>query len=144
MKRVIAACMVLIMMLVCLTGCAGLSAVLDQTAGCKDQVQQMVIALTEGDQEKAMALMHPTVDPWDAEVSCAQMSAFLDGRKLVSITTTGVSISSFVGIGGKTEQETATFRAELEGGDQMEVSATYLKDSEGEGFVSFRLTIGLS
>ena len=143
MKKWICLSLVLVLVLLSLPGCDGLTAMMDQNTQSKAQVEQMLTALAEKNQEKAVGLMHPSVDSQDAQAACSQMSLFLSGRKATAITTTGMSFHNSVGPGGKTEQESASFQVELEDGTQIKITATYLKDSEGEGFTAFQLAIGL-
>jgi len=103
------------------------------------QVEQMLAALSEGDAELALSLMHP--EEADAE-RIAQLIDYLDGRQVEKMTRTGIHKSAHAGVGNTYKEESASFMLQLDDGTNITLSVVYLTDSDGEGFSTFSIQLG--
>lgn len=106
------------------------------------QVEELMTALAAADTEKALALMHPDVEE-KSENAIEQLSDYLVGRKVTKLDQQNIVVNSSSGNRGKSRQETATFLVTLEDNTVFYISATYLTNNTGKGFISFQFVLGL-
>lgn len=106
------------------------------------KVEDMMTALSSGDTEAARALMHPDV-AGDADDAIAQLADYIAARKTAQMEQTGLTVNTSSGTGGSVRQENGAFRVELEDGTFCYISAVHLTNSDGEGFISFQLVLGV-
>ena len=107
-----------------------------------EKVEQMLQALVDGNADAALALMHPGVAE-RAEAPIVQMNNFLSGRAVAEMTQTGVRVNTSTGTSGKTRQEATNFQVILDDGTEIYIAATYYENSDGAGFISFQLVLGI-
>ena len=138
MKRVFACFLAALLMASMLSGCG-----LDLKSESEPCFEDMMEALSAGDVDEGLELMHPDVaEEADTEYGIQSMVDFLDGREMEDFKRTGVNIHSNVDLQGKTKQETCTYEVELDDGTEILVEFEYLSDREGEGFAYIRLSLG--
>ena len=145
MKKVLSALAAALVIVFFLSGCSFTTNFSDNTGTstmeAADKVETMVAALTDGDADAALELMHP--NRTDAETGIKQMCEYMAGRKVVELNHQNLRVSTKSGNGGDARQESAAIRAELEDGTVIFFSVVYLTDSSGEGFASFQLVLGV-
>ena len=107
-----------------------------------DQTRQMLDALSRGDMDSAMKLMHPEAKK-NARPGLTQIVDYLDGRKVVSMEQMRISTQSNSGLTGRATLEQAGFDLKLDDGTLCSVSMAYMKDSAGEGYTSVQLILGV-
>ena len=147
MKKRICVAIALLMVMCCLTACnLNFNSNLSGAAGGKMQatskVEDMMAAMAENRLEDAEALMHKSVAN-NSSNSIAQMSAFLACRKVAKMEQKGINVITSTGTSDKVRQEQASFQVELEDGTTIYLSATYLSNQAGEGFISFQIVLGV-
>lgn len=136
MKRVI--CLLATVVAVCclFTAC-GLG-----ESQAKPKVEEMMLALAEGDDVAAEALMHPDVDQ-DAKEQLTQIKDYLAGRKVSSMEQKSISFNKFVGTNGKESREDVTYQVKLEDNTEIYISVSYLENASGSGFTAFQMSLGI-
>lgn len=107
------------------------------------KVEEMMLALAEGDDAAAEALMHPDVDQ-NTKEQLEQIEEYLAGRKVSDMEQKNISINNSVGIGGKALREEVTYQVMLDDNTEIYISASYLEDTAGSGFTSFRMSLGVA
>lgn len=146
MKKAFSVLAVAVAVIFLLSGCSFTTNFSDNTGAstmeAADKVEDMVAALTAGNMDTALALMHPNRTT-DSEAGIKQMCEYLAGRKTVDLNHQSLRVSTRSGTSGDARQESAAIRAELEDGTVVFLSVTYLTDSTGEGFVSFQMVLGV-
>ena len=108
----------------------------------KPKVEEMMLALAEGDVAAAEALMHPEVDP-KAKEQLAQIEDYLAGRKVSSMEQKSISFNKFVGTNGKESREDVTYQVKLEDNTEIYISVSYLENASGSGFTAFQMSLGI-
>ncbi len=108
----------------------------------KPKVEEMMLALAEGDDAAAEALMHPDVDP-KAKEQLAQIEDYLAGRKVSSMEQKSISFNKFVGTNGKESREDVTYQVKLEDNTEIYISVSYLENTSGSGFTAFQMSLGV-
>ena len=136
--------LLVVAMLVSLSACSFLRT---QSSGIgksdyKEEGQMLLDALSAGDLDAAVALMHPDVKK-DANMGLHQIAAYLSGRKVVSMEQMRINKQSNTDLQGTASLEQAGFDLKLDDGSVCSVSLAYLKDSAGEGFSSVQLILGV-
>lgn len=111
-------------------------------AESREKVEQMLQALVDGDTDAALALMHPGAVE-RSETPIIQMSNYLSGHTVAKMTQTGVRVNTSSGTAGKIRQEATTFQVNLDDGAEVYIAATYYENSDGAGFISFQLILGI-
>ena len=128
-----------------LTSCtfnSNVSGLLAGEAEATAEVEEMMLAMAENRESDAKALMHPQATE-KADAAIAQMSTYLDGRKVDSMELTGINVNTSTGSSGKTRQEQATYQVTLDDGVVIHLKVDYLSDDAGAGFSTFQVVIGL-
>ena len=141
MKRVL--CILAVAMVVC---CLFTACTLSTGFGksqTQPKVEEMMLALAEGDDAAAQALLHPDVDE-NAEEQLALIKEYLAGRQISSLEQQNVSVNKSVGTGGTVLREEVTYQATLDDNTEIYILASYLDDDNGEGFTAFRIAIGVA
>ena len=145
MKKWLSIVAVMLAVVCCLTGCnltSQLSGIMGGEAEATEKVESMMAALAENRLKDATALMHS-----DVEANCsdaiAQMSEYLAGRSVASITQQNVQVNTSTGTAGKTRMENVTYAVELEDGTDIHVVVMYLSNRTDEGFTSFQIVLGV-
>ena len=136
------ACILIAAMLLSMTGC-WMNSQWIGTSNYTEQTQKMLDALSAGDMDSAMKMMHPSVTPVNARPGLAQIVDYLDGRKVVSMEQMRISTQKTSSLTGSAAMEQAGFDLVLDDGTLCSVSMAYLKDPEGEGFSSVQLILGV-
>ena len=108
----------------------------------KPKVEEMMLALAEGDDAAAEALMHPDVDP-KAKEQLVQIEDYLAGRKVSSMEQKNISFNKFVGTNGKESREDVTYQVKLEDNTEIYISVSYLENTSGSGFTAFQMSLGV-
>ena len=128
-----------------LTACnftQNLSGAIAGEAEATPKAEEMMLALAENNTADAKALLHPQAAE-TAEDAIAQMSAYLAGRKADTMELTGITVNNSTGTAGTARQERVNYRITLADGDVSYINAVYLSNSQGTGFVSFQLVLGV-
>ena len=144
MKKVglVAVSLVWFIVLTSCTFSSNMSGLLAGEAEATPEVEEMMLAMAENRESDAKALMHPQATE-EADAAIAQMSTYLDGRKVDSMELTGINVNTSTGSSGKTRQEQATYQVTLDDGVVIHLKVDYLSDDAGAGFSSFQVVIGL-
>ncbi len=144
MKKLICSALILLILLSSLTACnftQTVSGILTDSAESTPKVEEMMLALAENRQSDAIALMHPQVAD-NSEAAIAQMSDYLDGRKVSSLEANSVNINNSVGTSGKSKEEQVIYRVTLTDNTVIFLNVVHLSDNGREGFTSFQLVLG--
>ena len=142
MKKTICLTLVILTFAFCLTACNFTVNSLKDKAESTPKVEKMLTALTSGNSSEAKALLHPNANA-DAGNAINQMIGYLNGRSVSSTELTGVNFSSSVGTNGNVKQEQATYKVSLDGTETIYITAVYLTNNAGSGFISFQLVLGV-
>ena len=129
----------LFVLIFCLTSC-GFHLAGELTVTPK--AEEMLTAISENRAEDAKAMMHPSYTE-DANLGIEHMSGYLLGKEAEEMTAITFNISTSYG-SDKVRHETATYQVRFTNGDIAHISVDHLSDSEGEGFLSFQLILGIS
>lgn len=144
MKRWI--CFVLaLLVLGSLTACnftQNLSGAIAGEAEATPKAEEMMIALAENNTADAKALLHPQAAE-TAEGAITQMTAYLAGRKADTMELTNINVNTSTGTAGTARQERVNYRITLSDGDVIYINAVYLSNSQGTGFASFQIVLGV-
>ena len=108
----------------------------------KEQAQQLLDALSDGDIKTAVAMMHPDTQAV-ANAGLRQIMSYLDGRKVVSMEQMRIHKQSSSTLEGNSSLEQAGFDLKLDDGTLCSVSMAYLEDPAGKGFSSVQLILGV-
>ena len=150
MKKLIALFAATILIL-SLTGCNFNSTFTDSVGtkemAAKEQVAQMMEALTYKDMDAALALMHPDVlaDAKNKEIvtdRLQQMMDYVDSRKVLSLTQQSLNVKSSSGTAGNVKQEQAAFQV-MFAEETVYISVVYLTQNGSSGFTSYQLVLGV-
>lgn len=145
MKRVL--CIMIAVAVICLMAGCNFTTNFSDSMGVTSaesipEVEAMLQALAEEDMDAALERMHPNV-----AVNCRdavdQMCDYLNGRSVSQLTQQSVRVNTSTGSAGKIRQEVVQLHAVLDDGTVIYISAAYRTDSDGEGFVSFQLVLGV-
>lgn len=137
MKRLFACILALMLMASMFSGCS-----FDLKSETEPLFEDMMEALSDGDAEEAMELLHPEVAAdEDTEAGIQSLIDLLDGREMEDFKRTGFNIYSGVNTGGKTKEESCTYEVELDDGTELEVEFEYVTNRDGEGFAVFKLSL---
>ena len=145
MKKTVCCLLILLSVLSCLMACNFTTNVSGNLAGEAESfsnVEEMMAALAEDSTSDAKQMMHPK-SAENSDAAIIQMSTYLAGREAVSIQQVSIDVKTTNGASGKTKKERATYTATLSDGDIIYLSVTYLSDSDGDGFTSFQLVLGV-
>ncbi len=144
MKKVglVAVSLVLFIFLTSCTFSSNMSGLLAGEAEATPKVEEMMMALAENREADAKAMMHPQATEKSAD-AIAQMSTYLDGRKVDSIEPTSINVNTSTGTTGETREEQVTYRVTLDDGVVIHLNVVHLSDNDGTGFSSFQVVIGL-
>lgn len=138
MKKLFVCVLAVLLMASMLSGCG-----LDLKSESEPYFEEMMEALSAGDVDEALELMHPeAAEDDDVEEGVQSLIDLLDGREMEDYKRTGVNIYSGVNAAGKIKQETCTYEIELDDGTEMEVEFEYVSNRDGEGFARFKLSLG--
>lgn len=137
MKRLFTCILALLLMVTMISGCS-----FDLKSETEPLFEEMMEALSDGDAEEAMELLHPDVaEAEDTEAGIQSLIDLLDGREMEDFKRTGFHIYNGVNTGGKIKQETCTYQVELDDGTELEVEFEYVTNRDGEGFAVFKMTL---
>ena len=113
----------------------------------KQQVADMLEAMTHRDMEAVLALMHP--DLLEGEIKklpvidhLQQIMDYMDGRKVLYFEQLSLNVNKSKGTAGTVTQEQATFKVGF-AEETVYVSATYLTENGKSGFTSYQLILGV-
>lgn len=106
------------------------------------QVEKMISELAEQDMDEALKLVHPDRKT-DAQEMLEQVADFLAGRSAAEIEQTSLSVKNSTSAQGKVRQENGTLRVELDDGETLYISVSYVTQENAEGFYTFQLVLGL-
>lgn len=142
MKKTICLVLVILTLACCLTACNfTLNGLKDKTESTP-MVEKMMTALTGGNFSDAKALFHPNANV-DEGKAINQIIGYLNGRSVNSIELTAVNFTSSVGTSGEMKQEQTTYKVSLDGTETVYITAVYLTNNAGSGFISFQLVLGV-
>lgn len=137
MKRLFACILAVLLMASMFSGCS-----FDLKSETEPLFEEMMEALSDGDSDEAMELLHPDVaEAEDTEAGIQSLIDLLDGREMEDFERTGVNIYNGVNAGGKIKQESCTYQVELDDGTELEVEFEYVTNRDGEGFAVFKMTL---
>ena len=145
MKKLICLSLVLTVLFFCMTACNFTQNVSGSIAGKAEftpKVEEMMKALAEIRTDDAKALMHPQVAE-TSDQAIAQMSDYLEGREVSSMQLTNINVRTSTGTSGRTKQEQAAYRINLNDGTTIYINTVYFSDDTGAGFSSFQLVLGV-
>ena len=145
MKKLICIVLTLLLLLGCLTACnftQNMSGAIAGEAEATPKVKDMMLALAEGRTDDAKAFMHPQVVE-SSDTAIDQMSTFLASRKSRSTELKNISVNTSTGTAGKIRQEQVIYKVSLADGSVIYVNAVYLSNSQGTGFASFQIVLGV-
>ena len=145
MKKFVCLAVSMLVLLGCLTGCNLTQKVSGAIAGeaeATPKVEEMMNALADADMSGAKSLMHPQVSETSGD-AITQMSNYIAGRKVDSMELKSVNINTSTGTSGKTRQENLTYQVTLDDAEIIYLNTVYFSDSEGAGFVSFQIVMGV-
>ena len=139
---------VFIVLILCglLTGCNFTTNFNDSTGNTQmdalPQVEKMLDALSAGEMDTAMELVHPDRTA-EAEALLTQFANYLDGRKAEKLEQTSMSVKNTASTFGNTRQENGTLQVTMEDGETFYLSVCYVIQDDAEGFYTFQLVLGL-
>lgn len=145
MKRIICFTLILLALFGCMTACSftqNMSGALAGEAEATPKAEEMLAALADDRTSDAKALLHPQAAE-TADYAIAQMSTYLAGRKASTIELKSISVNTSAGTAGKARQERVAYQVTLTDGAVIFLSVRYLSDSQGTGFTSFQLVLGV-
>ena len=141
MKKLLCLTLVLITLVCCLSSCALLDKLLGALEGqleCTPKIEEMMLALAEGRKDAAMALIHPSSSE-EADAGITQLIEYIDGSKVATMKAEGININTNLNKKeGRTEE--VVYKITLENGTVMTLEAVYISNSQGDGFVGFKLS----
>ena len=145
MKKVICTFLTIIIVISAMTACNFTQNMSGQSAGEAEadlKVKEMMTALTEKRTLDAQKLIHPQALE-NSDVVIAQMIDYLSGRKMESIEQKNINVSTSTGTFGKSVQEQVVYQVTLTDGNIIYLNVLYLSNSEGSGFASFQIVLGV-
>jgi len=145
MRKVIPFLFVLLVLISCLTACTFTQSRAGLLAGDAESAslaEEMMAAMAEGCKSDAIALMYPELAV-EAEDKILQMIDYLDGRHVDAMEQKSINVNTSTGTSGKARQEQVVYEVTLDDGDVIFINTVYLSDSDGEGFISFQLVLGI-
>lgn len=150
MKRITALLLITVLMLP-LAGCNFNSSFTDSLGvkemAAKQQVADMLEAMTQKDMEAVLALMYPDMLADEVKKESVidqlqQIMDYVDGRKVLSLTQQSINVKSSSGTAGTVKQEQAVFQV-MFAEETVYVSVTYLAQNGKSGFISYQLVLGV-
>ena len=145
MKKIIVMTVVLLLTLSCLTGCnftQNMSGAIAGEAEATPKAEEMMAALASENMADAKALLHPQVAE-TSENALAQMSAYLSGRTASAMERRSITVNTSTGTSGNSRQERVAYHVTLSDGAEIFLNVVYLSNSQGTGFVSFQVVLGV-
>ena len=145
MKKIICFTLGLLALLGCLTACSftqNVSGVMAGEAEATPKVEEMMAALADDNASDAKALLHPQVAA-TSDTAIAQMSSYLAGRKASAIELKSITVNTSTGTAGTTRQERITYQVTLTDNAIIFLNVVYLSNSQGTGFASFQVVLGV-
>ena len=125
-----------------LSSCAALTDAMDDEESFF-QTEQMLLALSEKRTEDALALMHPDAPAENLERFIVQMADYLNGRAVLEMQVSGVSMNYSAGTDGKAKEEQILYEVTLDDTSLIYVDATYLIEEDAKGFTAFTIIFGV-
>ena len=149
--KIITALLLITVLILPLAGCNFNSSISDSGGNlemeAKQQVADMLEAMTQKDMEAVLALMYP--DLLEDEIKklpvidqLQQIMDYVDGRKVLSFEQLSVNVKNSSGTAGKVKQEQAVFKVML-AEETVYVSVTYLTQNGKSGFISYQMILGV-
>lgn len=113
----------------------------------KQQVADMLEAMTQKDMEAVLALMYPDLLADEVKKESVidqlqQIMDYVDGRKVLSLTQQSINVKNSSGTAGTVKQEQAVFQV-MFAEETVYVSVTYLTQNGKSGFISYQLVLGV-
>ena len=145
MKKLLCISLILLATFSCLTACNFTQNVSGALAGeleATPKVEELLTALAEKRISDAKAYIHPQKAE-QSDVSIAQMSNYISGRKASAIEPESINVNTSTGTSGKIRQEQVIYRVTLNDGDAIYLNVVYLSNNTGTGFASFQLVLGI-
>jgi len=146
MRKLICVALVLIVFIGGLTACNFTKKVSGAIAGeaeATPKVEEVMIALSEDRISDVKSLMHPQISESLNDSSITQLGNYLAGRKVSSMEINDISINSSTSISGNSREEKISYKVTLDDTEVIYLSVFYLSNSEGVGFVSFQMVLGV-
>ena len=113
----------------------------------KQQVADVLEAMTQKDMEAVLALMYP--DLVEDEIKklplidqLQQIMDYVDGRKVLSLEQLSVNVQNSSGTAGTVKREQGAFKVGF-AEETVYISVTYLTQNGKSGFVSYQLILGV-
>ena len=113
----------------------------------KQQVADMLEAMTQKDMEAVLALMYP--DLLEDEIKklpvidqLQQIMDYVDGRKVLSLEQQSVNVQNSSGTAGTVKREQAVFKVGF-AEETVYISVTYLTQNGKSGFISYQMILGV-
>lgn len=145
MKKLICVVLSMLILLCCLTACnftQNMSGALAGEAEATPKVEKMMAALAKNSTDEAKALLHAKASGF-LDTGITQMSDYLDGREVRSMSLTGINVNTTKGAAGNSRQERVGYTATLSDGTIIYINAVYLSDQTDAGFLSFQIVLGI-
>ena len=145
MKKLICVVLAMLTLLCCLTACnftRNMTGALAGNAEATPKAEEMMAALAENRIADAKALMHPQVGE-GLDTAITQMSDYLAGRKVSAMELKNINVSTTSGTSGKATQEKVAYHVTLTDSTSIYISAVYLTNGDGAGFVTFQVVLGV-
>lgn len=140
MKRILSVVFLFALCGVLLCGCTLKP---ELTAQAEPFVREMLDALMVEDYDTAEALLHPDMLQGSNEEALEALAGLLEGEEILICTQTSLNVSQSSGTGGSSRTETGSVAIGMTDGTDLRLDYIYLSDSKGEGFVRFRLSVGI-
>ena len=142
MKRFFSWLLLFAILLTSLSSCAFLTDTMDEEESFIE-AEQMLLALSEKRTEDALALMHPDAPAENLERFIVQMADYLNGRAVLEMQVSGVSINYSAGTDGKAKEEQILYEVTLDDTSLIYVDTTYLIEEDAKGFTAFTIIFGV-
>ena len=142
MKRLFGLLLFFSILLTSLSSCAALTDAMDEEESFV-QAEQMLLALSEKRTEDALALMHPDAPAKNLERFIVQMADYLNGRAVLEMQVSGVSMNYSAGTDGKAKEEQILYEVTLDDTSLIYVDTTYLIEEDAKGFTAFTIIFGV-
>ncbi len=142
MKRFFSWLLLFFILLASLSSCAFLTDTMDEEESFIE-AEQMLLALSEKRTEDALALMHPDAPAENLERFIVQMADYLNGRAVLEMQVSGVSMNYSAGTDGKAKEEQILYEVTLDDTSLIYVDTTYLIEEDAKGFTAFTIIFGV-
>ena len=106
------------------------------------KVEEMMVAMADGNTADAKALLHPQVVE-TSDNAITQMSTYLAGRTAETMEVTGITVNTSAGTSGNVRQERVNYQVTLTDGAVIFLNVVYLSNNQGTGFASFQIVLGV-